>query len=135
MITRTIGTMVTNMNKHVEPDELKRRNGITWVPQNPVVLRFAPLVIDFNHHTTLTLTLTQIGILNRRMIVSRKRTRNLFDMTSLWKKTVLAAMDSNISDPLSAESDDMDEDMKSDLSDSEGRSMAFGFNIRHGLIH
>src|SRR5688572_28705970 len=50
--------MVTNMNKHVEPEELKRRNGITWVPQNPVDLRFASLVIDFNHHTSLTLTLT-----------------------------------------------------------------------------
>jgi hypothetical protein len=54
-------------------------------------------------------------------------------MTSLWKKTVLATMDSNLSDPLSEESDNMDEDMKSDISDSEGRSLAFGFNIRHGL--
>jgi hypothetical protein len=75
----------------------------------------------------------KIGILNRRMIVSRKRTRNLFDMTSLWKKTVLAKMDSKLSEPLSEESDDMDVDMKSDISDSEGRSLAFGFNIRHGL--
>jgi len=31
----------------------------------------------------------KLDILNRRMIVSRKRTRNIFDLTSLWKKTAL----------------------------------------------
>jgi hypothetical protein len=33
------------------------------------------------------------NILNRRMIVSKKRTRNLFDLTSLWKKTILLRME------------------------------------------
>jgi hypothetical protein len=32
-------------------------------------------------------------ILNRRMITSRKRTKNLFDFTSLWKKMVIQGMD------------------------------------------
>lgn len=41
----------------------------------------------------------KIGILNRRMIVSRKRTRNLFDLTSLWKKTVLTHLDEDALDP------------------------------------
>jgi hypothetical protein len=35
----------------------------------------------------------KINILNRRMITSRKRTRNLFDLTSLWKKTVLSRIE------------------------------------------
>ncbi|KAF8124644.1 hypothetical protein K438DRAFT_1542043, partial [Mycena galopus ATCC 62051] len=35
----------------------------------------------------------KINILNRRMIVSRKRTRNLFDLTNLWKNTVLLQLD------------------------------------------
>ena len=33
------------------------------------------------------------NILNRRMITSRKRTRNLFDLTSLWKKMVIQGID------------------------------------------
>lgn len=32
-------------------------------------------------------------MLNRRTIVSRKRTRNLFDLTSLWKKIVITRLD------------------------------------------
>jgi len=35
----------------------------------------------------------KINILQRRMITSRKRTRNLFDLTSLWKKTVLSRIE------------------------------------------
>ncbi len=42
--------------------------------------------------------ITKTGISNRRMIVSRKRTRNLFDLTSLWKKTVLAKMEEQVLD-------------------------------------
>ena len=32
-------------------------------------------------------------ILNRRMITSRKRTKNLFDLTSLWKRMVIQGID------------------------------------------
>jgi hypothetical protein len=38
----------------------------------------------------------KIDILDRRVITSRKRTRNLLDLTSLWKKTVLEKLDANI---------------------------------------
>jgi hypothetical protein len=41
----------------------------------------------------------KIDILNRRMIVSRKRNRNLFDLTSLWKKTVFAKLEHDIQAP------------------------------------
>lgn len=41
----------------------------------------------------------KIGILNRRMIVSKKRTRNLFDLTNLWKRTVLLRLDADVLDP------------------------------------
>jgi hypothetical protein len=40
----------------------------------------------------------KINILNRRMITSRKRTRNLFDLTSLWKKTVLQKYEADVLD-------------------------------------
>jgi hypothetical protein len=33
------------------------------------------------------------------MLVSHKRTRNLFDLTSLWKHTVLLKLDEDASDP------------------------------------
>jgi hypothetical protein len=35
----------------------------------------------------------KIGFDQKRFLVSRKRTRNLFDLTSLWKKTVLTRLD------------------------------------------
>jgi hypothetical protein len=41
----------------------------------------------------------KIGILHRRTIVSRKRTRNLFDLTSLWKKTVLLQLEQDVLEP------------------------------------
>jgi len=39
----------------------------------------------------------KVGFQNSRTIVSRKRTRNLFDLTSLWKKMVLAGYDKEVS--------------------------------------
>jgi hypothetical protein len=38
----------------------------------------------------------KLEISQRRLIVSRKRTRNLFDLTSLWKKTVLQRYDRDV---------------------------------------
>lgn len=38
----------------------------------------------------------KLDILNQRMIVSRKRKRNLFDLTSQWKKLVLATLDKEV---------------------------------------
>lgn len=38
----------------------------------------------------------KINILNSRVIVSRKRTKNLFDLTSLWKKTVISTLEGDI---------------------------------------
>ena len=37
----------------------------------------------------------KINILNRRMIVSRKRTRNLFNLTTLWKNRVITHMETD----------------------------------------
>lgn len=42
--------------------------------------------------------LRKIGFLDHRMIVSRKRTQNLFDLTSLWKKLVLTRYKHKVSD-------------------------------------
>jgi hypothetical protein len=41
-----------------------------------------------------------VGFHNKRVLVSRKRTRNLFDLTSLWKKTVLTSIDQDASNPM-----------------------------------
>ena len=38
----------------------------------------------------------KLDILKRKIITSRKRTRNLLDLASLWKKTVLESMDTQI---------------------------------------
>ena len=38
----------------------------------------------------------KIGMTDKRLIVSRKRTRNMFDYTSLWKKEVFAKLDEEI---------------------------------------
>ena len=40
-----------------------------------------------------------IGLANRKLIVSRKRTRNLFDLTSLWKKTVIDQLERDALEP------------------------------------
>jgi hypothetical protein len=59
-----------------------------------------------------------IGFANRRMIVSRKRTRNLFDLTSLWKKTVITRMDRDALEPEENLGSDMDVS-SSDLSETD----------------
>ncbi|KDR67075.1 hypothetical protein GALMADRAFT_20561, partial [Galerina marginata CBS 339.88] len=38
----------------------------------------------------------KLDFLRRRIIVSRKRTKNLFDLTSLWKKTVLRSFEEEV---------------------------------------
>ena len=42
--------------------------------------------------------LRKTGILGRRYIVSRKRGRNIFDLTNTWKKVVFRQMDENIAE-------------------------------------
>lgn len=44
------------------------------------------------------LDIRRSNILNRRLITSRKRTRNLMDITSLWKRTVLENLDELVLD-------------------------------------
>jgi hypothetical protein len=54
-------------------------------------------LIDVRDGKAVMPDIRQIGILNRRMITSRKRTRNLFDLTSLWKKTVITTLEHDAS--------------------------------------
>jgi hypothetical protein len=46
------------------------------------------------------LDITRTGIMNRRVITSRKRTRNLMDFASLWKRTVLEQLDELVLDEI-----------------------------------
>jgi hypothetical protein len=50
----------------------------------------------------------RLNILNKRMIVSRKRTKNLFDLTSLWKKIVITSIDKHVLDPEEEETLNLD---------------------------
>ncbi|EMD30450.1 hypothetical protein CERSUDRAFT_101163 [Gelatoporia subvermispora B] len=43
--------------------------------------------------------LRKIGMFDSRWLVSRSRTRNLFDLTSHWKQTVLSRLDAVVADP------------------------------------
>jgi hypothetical protein len=69
----------------------------------------------------------KLDILNRRMIVSRKRTRNLFDLTTLWKKLVLSNMEQQVlpdnhdlvSQNIAGTNSDMDIDSQDDSSSSD----------------
>lgn len=45
----------------------------------------------------------KVEIMSKRMLVSRKRNRNLFDLTSLWKKVVIAKLDQEASNAPSTE--------------------------------
>ena len=42
------------------------------------------------------------SLMRARWLVSRKRTKNLFDLTNLWKRIVLTSMDQNLFDDLNA---------------------------------
>ena len=48
------------------------------------------------------------SLMRAKWLVSRKRTRNLFDLTNLWKRKVLASMDQNLFDDLNVYSPTFD---------------------------
>jgi hypothetical protein len=66
-----------------------------------------------------------IGFANRRMIVSRKRTRNLFDLTSLWKKTVITRLERDILEP----EENLDSESDSSSSDSSRIDPSYIFQV------
>jgi hypothetical protein len=97
--------------------------GLVEVPDDLCV------VLDTDSGLSQVPDIRKIGILNRRMITSRKRTRNLFDLTSLWKKTVLSQLehdilvpDQNVVAHVSEESDS-----SSDNGDLEHMFLDLGF--------
>jgi len=71
----------------------------------------------------------KLDILNRRTIVSRKRTRNLFDLTNLWKNLVLTRIDEDASNP-----DSQPESSDDERWNDEPDPLAMAFNVRHGLV-
>jgi hypothetical protein len=66
-----------------------------------------------------------IGFANRKIIVSCEQTRNLLDLTSLWKKTVLTQLDRDTLEP--EETIKMESD--SSLSDSSRTDLSYLFRI------
>jgi hypothetical protein len=81
----------------------------------------------------------KLDILNRRMIVSRKRTRNLFDLTTLWKKLVLSNMEQQVlpdnydlaSQNVAGTNSDMDIDSHDDSSSSDSNEDPFVTLLRN----
>ena len=68
---------------------------------------------------------TKIDILNRRLITSRKRTRNLFDLTSLWKKTVLSRVEHDALESVIPSSNPHDVSSSDSSDDSDGLEHMF----------
>jgi hypothetical protein len=56
-----------------------------------------------NEYWMRYLDLRKTDILNRKIIVSRKRTRNLFDLSSLWKKVVFEQLEALVGEDTSNE--------------------------------
>lgn len=65
--------------------------------------------------------ISKLDILNRKLITSRKRTRNLFDLTSLWKKTLVARYEEDVVEL----TNDDDVSMDSVSSDNERSTDSF----------
>ena len=62
----------------------------------------------------------KLDILQRQMIISRKRTRNLFDLTNLWKNIVLTNMEQQVlKDNHNLTNQVVDEDIDMDLGTDE----------------
>ena len=84
--------------------------------------------------------LRKIGRLNRRMLVSRKRTRNLFDLTTLWKKMVLTGYDREVSDhpgttvDTHIDGDNEDSDLDQDTVEGFGLSVARASLLEAGVV-
>ena len=78
------------------------------------------LVMDANGMEQPIPDIRKLDILQRRMIVSRKRTRNLFDLTNLWKNIVLTNMDQQVlEDNHNLANQVVDEDVDMDLGTDE----------------
>jgi hypothetical protein len=81
--------------------------------------------------------ISKLDILNRRLLVARRRTRNLFDLTGLWKKTVIHQMEISALEPIDpnedAPDDNDDMDIDSDASDQDDWVRSWnrdrGFNV------
>ena len=73
----------------------------------------------------------KLDILNRKKIVSRKHTRNLFDLTSLWKKIVITRLEEDAS---SSGSQMSISDPETDRWNDEQDPLAAAWNVRHGLV-
>ena len=74
------------------------------------------LLVDEGPVGTFVPDIMKINILNRKMLVSHKRTCNLFDLTNLWKNDVIANMVDDLpsnelhhepSDPVDEKLDDL----------------------------
>jgi len=65
----------------------------------------------------------KLDILNRQMIVSRKHTCNIFDLTNLWKKLVLSKMEQQtLKDNVGLSGQNIDEDVDMDIDSDDDDS-------------
>ena len=70
------------------PSEATLKSGIT-----DIAGEFLTEVRCYPEGTIWIPDVRKLGLTDKRTIVSRKRTRNMFDFTSLWKKEVFSKLD------------------------------------------
>ena len=87
-------------------------------------------VVDSSGKKFSVPSVSKLRMTERRVLVSKKRTKNLFDFTTRWKQHVLRRYETAALDDMGHESDVSE----SDLSDNYGRTMARGFLARHGAL-
>ncbi|THG97300.1 hypothetical protein EW145_g7645 [Phellinidium pouzarii] len=66
-------------------------------------LKWVSYAVDDKGVMSMVPDITKTDILDRRVLVSRKRTKNLFDASNLWKYTVLSRLEEGIIEDLTTE--------------------------------
>jgi len=82
-------------------EEFPRERTLSWPARlsDPLMEMVTPFLSRFADGTVEHLPdVTKTDILNRRLIVSRKRTQNMFDLTSIWKNIVLKKLEEDLAD-------------------------------------
>jgi len=87
------GQFISDPARPFQPDNPDDNHGITDVRPD-----LWTRVLNREGEEVFVPDLRKIGILGCRWIVSRKRTTNLFDLSSLWKKTVFRKLDEAIAE-------------------------------------
>jgi len=89
MHTLSFGKMPANMHASITTTEPKVAGlSLTWTKGKDLLRTFSEDWVE-NSLFGQYLCLNKLGLLDQRVLVSKKRTRQLIDLTSLWRRVVL----------------------------------------------